>query len=182
MPVRTSHNRAYLERPRLDEAGTVPTDADRRRQNHGADGRFAPGNAAAFGRGAKGAIERPEEGILKALGGAVTDAEVAALVRDVRTLYTATKRELGCHSPIVLASCATFARETVAAGALSSAAVRVGLTSELGQRFLELSQKASQRSERASLHAVTMAAKLAKPKATTDDVPWLDATPNKGAK
>jgi hypothetical protein len=173
--VRTSHNAPHVERGRLTDPMQGPTASDRRRVNHAADGKFAPNNAAAEGRGAKVVIERPEQSLETALSGEAAAPEMAQLVRDVRVLYRAAKRELSSHSPIVLAALATFARETVIAGFLTAKAAAAGIATPQGLALVEAAQKAEQRSERAALQAVTLAARLGtkRPK-PIDATPWLE--------
>lgn len=176
MSVERSHGKPRLTRPRLSDTPLIPAELHRRRRDHGADGRFKPGNMAGGGRGANLVIERPEESVLETLGGLAEHAEAVRVVRDIRTLYRATRSDLASAHPIVRASAAVFARETVLAGVLFAKAAERGLTTPEGMRLLELSHHAEQRAERASVHAVAMAARLVQRRpAAIDATPWLTA-------
>lgn len=152
-------------RTRPSDLQTVPTDRDRRRQNHDDGGKFARGNRAAVGRGAKTVIERPEAGLLDTLAEApdslAEPSEAVALARDVRTLYRAARRDVACESPMVLTALATWAREAVIAQHLLSKAALEGISTPAGLALVEAAQKAEHRSEKAALQAQGLAVKLA---------------------
>lgn len=165
MTLERSHGKPRATRPRLRDVAAVAPDADRRRRNHDHRGRFAAGNAAGAGQGAKRVLEAPEVGLEAGLASAsCTPSEAATraqLVQSVRALYRAARKDLGCDSPVCLSSTATYARETVLAGYLIAAAVEAGLTTDRGLQLLEAAQRSEGRAERASIHALTLAAKLA---------------------
>jgi hypothetical protein len=123
--------KARVARHRMRDVAAVAPDADRRRRNHGSGGRFAAGNDAGAGRAAKTILERPEGDMAAALAlGSESQPDASAraqLIRDVRSMYRAVRRDLASDAPVVLASAATFARESVIAGYLLSRAVIAGI-------------------------------------------------------
>lgn len=183
MTAEISHGKLRVLRPRPRDAGTGPTAEERRRRDHGQDGRFRPGNRAAAERGARSVLERPERALAAIVGKLAQSlsepSERAEVLRDVRVLYRATLRALGSNSVIVAASCATFAREQVLGGLFYARAVDAGVTTDQGARFMEAAHKCEQRAERAMLHARVMAEQL-RSKATAGDAPWFEPAAGDG--
>jgi hypothetical protein len=175
-----SHGRPRMTRKRRSDMGAVPSPDERRRSDHHTDGKFKPGNGAAKGRSAKAAISGRERSALareisKSVGAAFEPSERGKLLQDVIRLYRHTLNELPAHGAVVLASALAFARESVVASALFSAATEAGIASDRGLQLLEAAQKSEKRSEQASTHAFVISSKLAERPGKIVDSPWFEA-------
>lgn len=171
--IERSHGKPRVTRKRLRDVPTAETVEERRREDHDAGGRFTVGNRAAVASGARRAISRHERAALasqleSAAGGQLGGVDRAALLRDVMRLYASARRTLASREPIVLSSALTWARESALAGFLTAQAVELGITTEPGLQLLDAAQKCEARAERASLHAATMAERLAPKRAPAD--------------
>lgn len=173
MTIERSHGKPRVTRPRPRDLPTADSAEDRRRADHDPHGRFTVGNRAAAASGARRALSRHERALLataidSASGGQLAAAERAQLVRDTMRLYGSARRTLASREPIVLSSALTWARETTIAALLTSRAVEAGITTDQGLALLEHAQRCEARAERASLHATTMAERLAPRREPTD--------------
>jgi hypothetical protein len=184
--IEESHGRARMARMRLSDVKDLPepeqSAEERARTGRDASGRFVGGNSASVRSAEKGMIERRERAALaRELDAAVdgtTTSDRAQLLQQTLKLYSATRRDLPAESPVVLSATLSFAREHCVAAVLFEKATELGLTTPEGLVFLEAVQKAEARAERSSLHAFTVAAKLAssmRGRRIVDATPWLES-------
>jgi hypothetical protein len=171
MTFERSHGKPRVIRARLTDLGR-PVGGDAaaaktKAANHGPDGRVLPGNRLGQAHGRKRAPASRELGLAadldRALARDLTPDERARLtdrlgvLKDTLKLYAEFRRDLATDAPAATAAAFAFARETTVAAVLYSESIKTGLTSPRGLQLLEAAQKAEARSERASLHATTMA-------------------------
>lgn len=144
--IELSHDKPRLAGPRLSALGTVPTAAQRAR-NQGPDGRALPRNKLAANRAAKSAAKRHLVAARARIRAAVQKAlddgaapEVAALageesdriLADALTHYLSARRDLTSDSVLVVGPLALFGAELAVANALVAEAVKAGITTPAG--------------------------------------------------
>lgn len=160
--IEQSHGKPRVTGPRPSDLGTVPTGRDRSR-NHGADGRFQPGNDAARDRGAKRALTAPLRAARTRLREAVEGQdpdEADALLGAAMAVYASARAELGSNSTFVAAPCVTFATESVLAGYFTTLAAKAGFCTEQGAAYLKLAHDCETHAQRAMTSALAAAKAL----------------------
>ncbi|HEY1958609.1 MAG TPA: hypothetical protein VGH28_23485 [Polyangiaceae bacterium] len=169
MTIEKSHGKA---RPTLVRAAELrkPRTVAERSDGRGGDGRFAPGNRAANGRGFRATVK-------KLLGPAV-DAPEARMVRaDAWRVFASTMRSLPSDAAPVRAMVSLHAGHLALAAYYRTKATAAGLDTEQGLALLAVADRQSQRAERVLVTALDVARVCAEREAKqpTAAAPWLAA-------
>ncbi len=160
--IETSHDREYLIGPRLSDVNDTSGGTDeRRRRNHGPDGRFTKENDAGKGRGPKRAIVGAVQDLIeKTAGGTLEASEATEAAQGALMLYDATRANLGVDDPRVLVPALRFSVNAMLAGVFTRLAGTAGFGTEAGMAYLEMAHKCEQRADRSSVQATALAARL----------------------
>lgn len=165
MVTERSHGKPRTTLPRLADVpapAPAPTAAERT-ATRAVDGRFAPGNKAATGRGWKTATR-------KVLARDVGDADAVRVSADAWALYLGTLRSLPADSPLIRQAVASYARHASLSAFYATKSSAAGLLSETGMMLGEVASKHGVRAERLSITAVDLAAREAASKAKSSGV------------
>jgi hypothetical protein len=161
--IEPSHGKARLTAPRPSDLGTVPTGEDRER-DHDSRGLFVPGNQAAVGRGARGALRAPYEAARKRVGEALasgtTSSDADQVLTDALAVFHAVRRELGSGSAIVQGPAIAYAVETILAGYFTKEAATAGFLTERGMLLHDRALACEQAAARAMTAALAAAKAL----------------------
>lgn len=179
--IEPSHGKPRLTAPRPSDLGTVATGAERDR-NHGADGRFQPGNDAARDKTARRALTAPLRAAVARVR-AAAEGEVPtvadALLADAMAVYSSSRRELGTRSTLVLSSLAVHASESVLAGHYLRRAAELGLETKHGAALVEMAHRCETQAARAMTAALAATRVLSErpPRRRNQTPSWLQPPP-----
>lgn len=155
--IEQSHGKPRLTRPRPTDLGTVPTGADRSRDQDAA-GRFTHGNQAARGRGARSALRAPYRAAARRISEALdvgAEPETAdVLLHDAMLVFETARAELGSRSVFVQGPTIAYAIETTLAGYFHAAAAKAGHDTDAGAALLERAQSCETHAARAMTAAL----------------------------
>lgn len=176
MTIEQSHGKARPTLPRSSDLATVTGTDDERSRQRDSSGRFAVGNNAGIGRGAKAAVRR-----MLGRGAELTNPEALAVARDADRLFLDTLRELPSTGSTVRHLAALHARHAALAAFWSARASEAGLGTDEGTKAEEQATKHGQRQERVAVTMIDVATKLASrdPKADPLDL-GLQLEPRRG--
>ena len=160
MTIERSQGKARPSLPRSRDLHPVRESAREPNRNRDAAGRFAVGNAASIGRGAKAAVRR-----LLGRDVEITDAAALAVARDAERLFAATVRELPNDGSTVRQLAALYARHVSLAAWWAARASVAGLGTDEGIAAQAHASTHGVRGERLAVTMLDVATKLAATKA-----------------
>lgn len=169
MTIERSHGKARPTLVRSADLRIAATEAERTDGRQG-NGRFAPGNRAAIGRGFR-------ETVKKLLGPKVDDAEAKMVRADAWRTFVVTMRAMPSDAAPVRSMVSLHAGHVALAAYYRAKATAAGLATAEGMKLLEVADRQSQRAERVLVTALDVARVCAaKPSAGASATPWLEGS------